>query len=85
MIYSDSEKLDRAVALYFALKTYTTEMKKAKTGLLIKEIFDRFQNKTLSLLSPDRSMWIYSAHDNTVVNVLNALNVFKVIITTFVE
>lgn len=53
-------------------------MKKAKTGFLIKEIFDRFKNKSLSLLKPDRSLWIYSAHDVTIVNVLNALNVYEV-------
>lgn len=53
-------------------------MKKAKAGFLIKEIFERFRNKTRSLLEPDRSLWIYSAHDNTIINVLNALNVYEV-------
>lgn len=71
--------LEYFAARFFESFTHTTEMKKAKAGFLIKEIFNRFKNKTLNLLHPDRSLWIYSAHDNTIINVLNALNVYQVI------
>lgn len=63
-------------AVYFESFTHTAEMKKAKTGFLIKELFDHFKQKSLSQLQPDRVLWIYSAHDNTIINVLNALNVY---------
>lgn len=71
--------LEHFLALNFAGMTKSTEMKKAKAGYLINEIFERFKNKTLSLLSPDRKVWVYSAHDNTIVNTLNALNLYDVI------
>lgn len=58
--------------------THTNEMKKYRAGFLIKEILDRFKIKSQSLLQPDRSIWIYSAHDTTIVNVLNALNLYEV-------
>lgn len=58
--------------------THTTEMKKYRAGFLIKEMLDRFKNKSQSLLQPDRSIWIYSAHDTTIVNILNALNLYEV-------
>lgn len=65
-------------ALYWDSLMLTTETKKAKVGFLIKEIFDRFKAKTLHQLNPDRSLWIYSGHDNTISNILHALNVYKV-------
>lgn len=52
-------------------------------GFLLKEILDRFTNKTLSILQPDRKMWIYSAHDLNIVSILNALNLYKVILYFF--
>lgn len=76
---STNGALEYLAAHHFEAFSHTTEMKKAKTGFLVKEIFERFRNKTLSLLKPDLSLWIYSAHDNTITNVLNALNVYQVI------
>lgn len=57
----------------------TTETKKAKVGFLIREMFDRFKQKSLSQLNPDRSLWIYSGHDTTIINVLSVLNIYEVI------
>lgn len=71
--------LEYFAAIYFGGATQSIAMKKAKAGYLLKEIFDRFRNKTKSLLRPDRKLWIYSAHDNTIVNTLSALNVYDVI------
>lgn len=64
---------------YFNIFTPTTEMKKLKSGFLLKDILDRFMNKTQSTLSPNRSLWLYFAHDITLSNMLNTLGVFKVI------
>lgn len=57
--------------------TGTTELKRLKSGFLLKEIFDRFKKKTLSLL-PDELMYIYSGHDITIGGLLNSLGVFEV-------
>lgn len=38
----------------------------------------RFQDKANNNLNPNRSLWIYSAHDTTVANLLNTLGVFEV-------
>jgi lysosomal acid phosphatase len=61
----------------FATNTYTPELARLKTGPLLKEILDRSTNKTIGKLSPNRSMWVYSAHDTTVANVLNTLGLFE--------
>lgn len=83
MLKSSNGTLEYLTAINFVAFTHTTEMKKAKAGFLIKEIFERFKNKTRSLLEPDRSLWIYSAHDNTIINVLNALNVYEVFMALY--
>lgn len=64
----------------FQVSTNTPELARLKTGFLIREILDRFDQKISAKLSPDRSLWIYSAHDTTVANVLNSLGLFEVII-----
>lgn len=57
--------------------TLTSEMKKAKTGFLLKEIFERFKRKSLSRLESDALLWNYFGHESTLTNILNALKVFK--------
>lgn len=64
---------------YFIIFTQTTEMKRLKSGFLLKEILDRFTNKTQSTLTPDRNLWMYFAHDITLSNMLNSLGLFEVI------
>lgn len=63
---------------WYKIFTPTTEMKKFKSGYLLKEILDRFTNKTQLTLSPNRSLWMYFAHDITIANMLSSLGVFKV-------
>lgn len=70
---------------YFQMFTQTPEMKRIKSGYLLKEILDRFTNKTQSTLSPDRSLWLYFAHDITITNMLNSLGLFKVQITCYMQ
>lgn len=64
---------------WYADISATGDLKKFTSGFLLKEIFDRFKNKTQSKLSPDRSLWLYFAHDHTIATMLNSLNVYKVI------
>lgn len=63
---------------WFKLITGTNELKKLYSGFLLKEIMDRFDEKVNSILSPDRSMWLYSAHDVTIASMLNTIGVFEV-------
>lgn len=74
----EDESFAYLAEFYFALFTQTPEMKKLRMGFLLKEILDRSRNKTESKLSPDRSLWMYFAHDNTIVDLLHGLDLFKV-------
>lgn len=60
------------------MDTNTKRLARLKAGWLIREIFDRFTMKKDSTLTPNRVLWVYSAHDETIINVLNALNMFEV-------
>lgn len=63
---------------WFRMFTARNEMKKLRSGYLLKQILDRFTNKTLSTLSPNRSLWMYFGHDITLGNMLNSLGVYNV-------
>lgn len=73
-----SEDLTYVAKFTFAIATYTRQLARLKTGPLIKEMLQRFSEKSKGKLNPDRSVWIYSAHDTTVANVLNTLNLYDV-------
>ncbi|CAD6992511.1 unnamed protein product [Ceratitis capitata] len=60
----------------FSINTYTRRMARLKSGPLLKEMLHRFGEKARGSLKPDRSVWIYSAHDTTVANILNALKLY---------
>lgn len=64
----------------FHLKLYTDTplLARLKSGFLIKKIFDCFTQKMNSTLKPDRSLFLYSAHDVTIANLLNSLGLFEV-------
>ncbi|XP_055308428.1 prostatic acid phosphatase-like [Sitodiplosis mosellana] len=72
-----NDTLEQISTIHMESFTHTNEMKKIKAGFLIKEMFDRFKNKSLSLLQPHLSIWAYSAHDLNIVSVLNALNLYE--------
>lgn len=63
--------------VYFTIFAHTTEMKKLRSGYLLKEILDRSTNKLMSTLQPDRSLWMYFAHDNAIVDLLRGLGLFN--------
>ncbi|EAT44755.1 AAEL003903-PA [Aedes aegypti] len=60
----------------FTTKTNTPMLARLKTGPLIKEMLQRFRSKVDNTLKPNRTLWVYSAHDTTVANVLNTLRLF---------
>lgn len=46
-------------------------------GPLIGQITKHLEKKSRGKLTPDRKLWIYSAHDTTVAAVLMALNLYN--------
>lgn len=66
--------------LWYEAYTHTTEMKKLECGFLLKEILDRCSAKANSTLQPDRKLWIYSAHDLNIFNILNTVTDFSDVI-----
>ncbi|XP_052899649.1 prostatic acid phosphatase [Anopheles moucheti] len=71
------EPLRSISAMTFAVKTNTTQLARLKMGPLVKEMLHRFRSKAKGTLKPNRSVWMYSAHDVTVANLLNALRIFE--------
>ncbi|XP_052869625.1 prostatic acid phosphatase [Anopheles cruzii] len=71
------EPLATVSANTFAVKTNTTTLARLKKGPLVKEILERFRAKARGQLKPNRSLWIYSAHDLTVASLLNAMGMFE--------
>lgn len=65
----------------FDYKTYadTPQLARLKSGFLLKEILEHFSQKINSTLKPNRSVWFYSGHDVTILNMLNSLGLFEVL------
>ncbi|XP_055305423.1 prostatic acid phosphatase-like [Sitodiplosis mosellana] len=68
--------------------THSTELKKLEAGYVIKDMLDRFRNKSQSLLKPNQSIWhgslhVYACHDLSIVNILNALNLYDLHIPNY--
>ncbi|KAI9576223.1 hypothetical protein GQX74_014283 [Glossina fuscipes] len=61
----------------FTIGTYNRYMARLKTGPLIKGILQRFTDKVKDKLYPDREIWMYTAHDTAIANVLNTLKLFN--------
>ena len=63
-----------------ALSTFASTPKLARfqSGNLLKEMLDHFSQKINSTLNPDRSVWLYSGHDRTIINLLNGLGIYDV-------
>lgn len=70
--------IERMADSHFKVNTATPELARLKSGFLIKEMMERFTQKIFRALEPDRSLWLYSAHDETIANVLNSLGLFEV-------
>lgn len=56
----------------------TPGLARLKSGYLLKEMLERFTQKINSTLKPDRSVWLYSGHDQNILNMLNSLRIHDV-------
>nr|CAD7430231.1 unnamed protein product [Timema monikensis] len=61
----------------------TEELQRLSTGPLLKEIIANTLAKVNGTLSPDRGLYIYSAHDSNVVDLLQGLDVFNGILVPY--
>ncbi|XP_012268558.2 prostatic acid phosphatase [Athalia rosae] len=71
------EKMKPLAELSFTLEAHTKILQRLRSGLLIGEMVDHIVRKSQNTLTPDRKVWIYSAHDNTISNFLMSLNLFE--------
>lgn len=69
--------MEHIAVISYKVQTDTVELARLFSGFLIKEMLDRFSMKINSTLQPDRSLWIYSAHEASIIGVLNSLGLFK--------
>lgn len=70
---------------YFQIETNTTLLARLKSGFVIREMLQRFEQKISGTLTPDLSLYIYSAHDTTIAGVLNSLGLFYVNICAIIN
>lgn len=71
----DFDQIDK---FFFTSQTETTEMKRLRSGFLLKTILDQ-SRKTLGFqpIQPPK-LWLYFAHDMTIVDMLKSLGLFTV-------
>ncbi|XP_053988788.1 prostatic acid phosphatase-like [Hylaeus volcanicus] len=69
-------KLEPLAAKSFTTDTYNKILQRLKSGNLLGEMIDHMEKKSKNALVPNRKVWMYSAHDETVANMLMTLNLF---------
>ncbi|XP_015610426.1 prostatic acid phosphatase [Cephus cinctus] len=69
-------KMQKLASMDFKLPAYNKILQRLKSGLLLGEMINHMVKKQEGALYPDRKLWIYSAHDTTVANLLMTLGVF---------
>lgn len=76
-IMKPGDRFEYLSTYWLKVVTATTQLKRLRSGFLLKDILDRFKNKTLSFL-PNQVMQIYSGHETTISSMLNSLGLFEV-------
>lgn len=71
------EKLKPLAEKSFTTSAYNKVLQRLKSGPLLKNMIEHMKLKSKYELVPDRKLWIYSAHDETVANMLMSLNLFQ--------
>lgn len=73
-VYPHGE-LEKLSKFSFVQPTYTNYMKKIRSGYLLREILD---NSWLQFTNPSKnpSMVMYSAHHNTIANLLHSIGLY---------
>lgn len=69
----------------FVLYAATPELARFASGFLFKEILENFSQKINETLSPNRSLWLYSAHDYSIANALNSFGLFEKVRSSFLN
>ncbi|XP_076183775.1 prostatic acid phosphatase isoform X2 [Ptiloglossa arizonensis] len=70
------DKLKPISSKSFTISAYNKILQRLKSGLLLGEMIDHMEKKMQNTLVPNRKVWMYSAHDETIANMLMTLNVF---------
>ncbi|KAK0175213.1 hypothetical protein PV327_008980 [Microctonus hyperodae] len=71
------ERMVPLVYLSFTTSAYNKILQRLKIGLLLGEMVRHMILKSEDFLQPNRKIYMYSAHDETVANFLMALNLFE--------
>ncbi|KOC69430.1 Prostatic acid phosphatase [Habropoda laboriosa] len=71
------EKLKPIAAKSFTINAHNKILQRLKSGSLLGEMIDHMEKKSKNALMPNRKIWMYSAHDDTLANMLMTLNVFE--------
>uniref|UniRef100_A0A1I8NE22 Histidine phosphatase superfamily (Branch 2) n=1 Tax=Musca domestica TaxID=7370 RepID=A0A1I8NE22_MUSDO len=72
------EKLQYLAEQSYIYNAYTREMQKIKAGPFLTKMFNEMKDKSSNTLKPaGRKMYIYNGHDSTVVNIMQALQIWK--------
>ncbi|XP_015510724.1 prostatic acid phosphatase isoform X1 [Neodiprion lecontei] len=74
-VYPD--KLKAVAEVSYTIPTRNKILQRLYSGRLLGEMVDHLVKKANNTLTPNRKLWIYSAHDTTVANFLTTLNVFE--------
>ena len=73
-----SKEFDNLALPFYTIHSRTPTLATIRVGFLLKEIVEHCLSKIAGTLSPDRSVYLYSAHDSVVSNLLNVLGIFDV-------
>lgn len=73
-----SDWSDRLAMLFYILPAYTPELAKFQSGFFFKDVLDRSTSKVNGTLSPDYSVYVYSAHDLNISTLLKSLGMWNV-------
>lgn len=68
--------MERIALFHYQMATDTPELARLRCGLFFKEMLDHF---TLNVDSSVK-VWLYSAHETTIGDLLNSLGIFKVFV-----
>lgn len=75
-VFGSGTDFEWASDRHFRTYSLTPELFRYTYGNLIREIFDHCTAKIEGTLSPNRTMYIYSVHDTSIVSILNIFGLF---------
>jgi len=73
-----TENFQMLYNLSFAVKTWTPEAKKLRAGPILADLNAHFHERIVNQ-SMETKFFLYSAHDNTMINVLHSLDIYDLL------